>query len=437
MSIEKSLKNAMLTGNGVISFRNNAPTQYNSKQRQYFSPETRTFTQAYAQYSSDFVEAKMQGINPDDPYEWQTRLIRFAEIVKPTAAIQRHFDDYKMILVADRDIEYITPGAKIITMGSTWLAVNPMNVSGSDGTGLIRRCNAVWNYLDYYGNVVSEPIIVENFRANANDNDVQQSMYLTKGYFNVTCQYNDMTRQIDTNTRLILGTAAYRVTGFSDFEQEFTGNYSSVRLLYFTVRFEETNEAIDDMENHVAGGKSFTWNVTIDGNANLHPGDTAKYVALSERNGEPVTSDKTHQIWYIWESSDENVATVDAFGNVTAESEGTAEITATLAQNQSNSATISVVVTDAEDGVSFDGTIPAVVEPFDEVTLTAYYYEDGVRTDNVVDFQAGGADDAAYATIVNGNSITIKGYGFSATPLSIAASYGGYTANVEIGLGGV
>lgn len=247
----------MLAGNGLISWRNNEPVQYNQKQRQYFSPETRTFTQEMAKYASDYVEAQVQGIDPSDPYAWQTRKLRMAELVKPTAAIQRDFDDYKMVLFADRDIEYVMPGSKIVTVGSTWLVVNPMNVSGSDGTGVVRRCNAVWNFYDSQGNLMSEPLIVENTRANANSGDTQQSIQIAAGYFNVICQYNDNTRQIDTNTRMILGTAAYRVTGYSDFDTEFTGDYSSVRLLSFTIRFEEKNEAIDDMENHVAGGKAF------------------------------------------------------------------------------------------------------------------------------------------------------------------------------------
>lgn len=273
MSIQKSLKNAMLTGNGLVSWQNNEPTQYDGRQRQYFSPESRTFTQAYARYSSDYIEAQMQGIDSENPYAWQTRLIRMADIVKPSAAIQRNFDDYKMILVADRDIEYIMPGSKIVAMGSTWLVVNPMNISGSDGSAVIRRCNAVWNHLDAEGNILSEPILVENQRANANDSDAQNSLLISKGYFNVICQYNQETAQINTNTRMILGKGAYRVTGFSDFEMEFTGDYSTVRLLSFTVRYEEPNPVIDDMENHVAGGKTFTQQTGGESGGNGPSGD--------------------------------------------------------------------------------------------------------------------------------------------------------------------
>ena len=429
----------MLTGNGLVSWQNNEPTQYDGRQRQYFSPESRTFTQAYAKYSSDYIEAQMQGIDRENPYAWQTRLIRMADIVRPTAAIQRNFDDYKMILVADRDIEYIMPGSKIVAMGSTWLVVNPMNVSGSDGSAVIRRCNAVWNYLDFYGNVQSEPILVENQRANANDSDNQQSLLITKGYFNVICQYNDATRQIDTNTRMILGTGAYRVTGYSDFETEFTGDYGSVRTLSFVVRYEEPNAVIDDMANHVAGGKSFTWNVQIAEAGSLRVGSTAQFTASSVRNGETVTPTAEQPVSYLWASADENVATVDENGLVTAIAEGETTITATLEQNPVYSVTVPVKVTQTTDGVEFTTSVPASLGAFERVTIGAAYFEDGAETEEPLTWEFSGADKTAFSTDVSafGTSATILCYGFSETPLNVTVRHGTDAVTASIRLEGI
>ena len=439
MSIQKSLKNAMLTGEGLVSWRNNAPVQYNDRQKQFFGSETSTFIHLNARYSSDFVEAKMQGINPEDPYEWQTRMIRIADIVKPTAAIQRNFDDYKTILVADRDVEYLMPGSKIETMGSTWLVFNPLNISGSDGSSVIRRCNSVWNHLDYYGNVVSEPIVVENQRANASDSDSQNSQLISKGYFNVMCQYNDDTRQIDTNTRLILGTGAYRVTGYSDFEQEFTGDYDSVRLLKFTVRYEDVNNAIDDMEDHVAGGKTFLWEVGIDAPAKMNVGQTTAFSAYSERCNVPVESTEEYPVYYEWESSDEAVATVDGNGNVTAVAEGQAVITATLAQNEAYSAAATVEVTETEDGVGFTSTVPDAMAAYESACLSAGYFEDGEETDEPLVWTLAGADDNAYSYVFSndGKAVSIDCFGYSETPLTVTARYGAYSVSAEIRLEGI
>ena len=440
MSIQKSLKNAMLTGAGLISWQNNAPTQYNDRQHQYFSAETRTFTQKMLKYASDFVQAQVQGLNPEDPYEWQTRGIRMAELVQPTAAIQRDFDDYKMIIFEDRDIEYVMPGAKIVALGSTWLVMNPMNMSGSDGAGVIRRCNSVWNFIDYYGNVISEPILVENTRANANDGDAQQSLLINKGYFNVICQYNDYTRQIDTNTRMILGTSAYRVTGYSDFDMEYTGDYNSVRTLSFSVRYEESNDAIDDMVNHVAGGKSFSWDVMLtDWATTIQAGQTKAFTAASVRNGIPVTGSTENPISYLWESSDESVLTVDEDGIVTAVAEGYAQITATLEQNPSHSETVGVNVTSVTDGVFFTSTPPDALGSYESVTVSAAYFDDGAETADALTWTLTGADETAYSytEAQDGKSVTVRCFGYSEKPLVITAGANGFDAVVKIRLEGI
>ena len=422
----KNLTNAAIVSGHLAPIRTNNPAKYADRQHQYFDNETRLFISEKAKYASDFMEAKIQGVTTGSLDEWKTYRIRMADIVRPTSAIQRRYDDYKQILFESRNIEYLRWGTKIVTMGSTWLAINPQNVSGASGQAVVRRCNAVWNHYDFYGNVLSEPIIVENDRASASDSDSQEGMYISKGYFQVSCQANPDTLQIDTNTRMILGTGAYRVTGYADFETEFTGEYDTIRMLFFTIRYEEPNRAIDDMENHVASGKKFSWQVLMQGANNLRAGSTTQFAAISVRNGETVTDSEEHPISYIWQSSDETVATVDIFGNVTAVGEGAAVITATLDQNPDYSASMAVVVTETEDGIYFTSTIPDTLKAFDSVTLTAAYFEDGEETTNPLTWAFSGADESTYSAVVSpdGLSATITGYAYSDTPLTILVSCG-------------
>lgn len=417
----------------------NSPTQYSDRQFQYFDAETRYFTEQVARYSSDFVTAQVQGLNENDPYAWGTYRIRLANVVRPSSAIQRRFDDYKYVLFESRRIEYIRPGAKFNTMGNIWLTVNPDNMSGASGQTMIRRCNAVWNHLDFYGNVVSEPIIAENERANASDSDAQSSQLISKGYFNVICQYNDDTRQIDTNTRMILGTAAYRVTGYSDFETEFTGDYSTVRLLSFSVRYEEPNDAIDDMVNHVAGGKTFTWDIAISGRNTLKVGESAQFTAISSRNNEIATSTEENPISYEWESSDESVITVDNNGYAEAVGDGSATIRVKLAQNPLIHENINITVSASADGVDFTSTVPNTLSAYESITFTAAYFSDGVETNTPLVWTFTGANKASYAFTVaqNGKSATITCYGYSDNPLHVNASYGNYTADASITLEGI
>lgn len=436
-TLSQNVKSAALLGGIAVQpvQTNNLP-QYADMQRQFFDPETRAFTKMTARYASDFVEARVQGLK-NDPNAWGTYRLRLADVVRPSSAIQRHFDDYKQFLFESPLIEYVRPGTKIEAMGSIWLVLSPQNVSGASGSGLCRRCNAVWNYLDYYGNVVSEPIIAENERANANDSDAQNSQLITKGYFNIICQYNDATRQIDTNTRIILGSGAYRITGYSDFETEFTGDYSTVRLLSFTARYEDANDVIDDMENHVAGGKLFSWTVNVSGQQSMRLGASQQLSVSSVRNGQTVGQDADKPVSYVYASSDENIATVDENGLVTAIAEGSAVITATLAQNGAYSGAFHVTVTGSEDGVFFTKAPEKRLSPYESTTIEAAYFEDGAETGEAVTFTFAGADASAYAAETNGNAVTVTCFGYSAAQLHITAECGGYSAVTEIVLEGV
>lgn len=437
--IENYAKNAALLSGGIIPARTNSPNEYAQRQKQYYDTETRRFVRQRARYASDFVAVQVQGLLTGDKSEWNEWRIRFADVVRPTSAIQRDFDDYKQYLFESDRVEYVAPGTKMVTMGSTWLVINPNNISGASGTGIVRRCNAVWNHLDYYGNVISEPIIVENFRANANDSDVQQSIYITKGYFNVTCQYNEDTAQIDTNTRMILGSAAYRVTGFSDFEQEFTGDYNAVRLLRFTVRYEENVSPIDDMVNHVASGKSFSWDVHIAAPEVMRQGTTAQFVASSIRNGETVPTNGDYPVTYLWSSSDENVLTVDENGIVTAVGAGYAQITATLSENETLTATVGANVMETADGVFFLTSIPDAIGYGESVTIEAAYFDDSEETANALTWTFERADETSYSYTVgaDGKSATVKCFGYSQQPLVVTASYSTYQMQAKIRMEGI
>lgn len=423
--LQEQLRNAAMTAGRRVYAPSNAPGQYASRQQQYYGDETTRFTEQYAQYASDYFKAEVQGLDPNDPTKWQTYYLRMADVGKATMTTTHRMDDFKRVLFADRKVDYLKPGCKIVAMGSTWLAVNPNNISGVGAGGVVQRCNAVWNHLDWYGNVLSEPLAVDRYLARANNTDTQEAMNLTKGYFDVKCQNNAETAQLGENSRMILGSGGYHVTGFSDFLQEFTGDYSTVRLLEFSIRYEEPNYTIDDMVNHVAGGLEFSWDITVSGKPNLLAGDTAQFTAASRRNGKSVSSTQEHPIGYVWSSSDTEVATVDENGLVTAVGEGTCTITATLAQNGKYSASFSVSVENAsaEGSVRFLTTVPETLAMYDSVTLTAAYFNNGEQTDNALTWLFDGADSEDYTAAVNGNSVTITCYGGSVKPLVVVASY--------------
>lgn len=438
--MDKIIKNAMLSFGGTVSDPSwNAPPQYSSREKQYFMGETDRFKKKYLKYASDFFEGEALGLYGPDEDEWVKCKFRMAEVVRPSASIQREFDDYKHLYLEEPALAYIPQGTKFRAMGSVWLMINPSNVSNGDGGGIVRRCRVTWNHLDYYGNVLQEPFVVETDRASANSDDSQQWDNITKGYFNITCAANRWTKELNTNSRMIFGKGAYHITGFSDFLEEFTGDFDSARLIRFTARYEEPNDEIDDMVNRVAEGLTFSWNIELSGVPAMTAGGTARIVPTSHRMGGIVTDSAEYPITYQWESSDESTASVDEAGNVTANGEGTAEIVCRLAQNPSISAVYSVDVVGAESGglVVFLQDVPEQLRMYQNVTLEAEYMENGEMTGVPVDYSLSGANPAAYTAEISGNAVTITCWGGSITPLKVTAKYGDYEASAEIILKGI
>lgn len=441
--MDKLIKNAMLTGSSSVSLRQYVPKQYKDRQKQYFNSETRLFNEYYAKYSTDYIEAQIQGLNPENPFDYTTVHVRFSDIVRSSSAISYEFDNYKVIDIAEREYTYVRIGAKIIAMGSTWLAINPDNMGNPLGKTIIQRCDSVWHYLDYYGNVCSEPLCFDRRLAKANDTDAQRATMITKGYFDCYVQYNKASKQLFTNSRIILGSSAYHITGYSDFIQEFTDDYDSINLLGFNVRYEEPNDAVDDMENHVANGKTFAWNIVLQGESALKIGDTqqitAKSVRTAEENTEEVKDTAEHPVFYHWESSDEDVCTVDYFGNVEAVSEGECTITATLAQNTNISSSFPILVTEVDETphLAFDQTVQSTLTAYKSMFVSATYYEGGVETSEIVQWSFSGADPRSYSTEINGNIVKISCWGGSVAPLKVTATYGEEEISAEIYMEGI
>lgn len=416
----------------------NRPAQYNDRRNPYFGDPTARFVQAYGKYASDYTACRVQGLDsdPNNFYEWSDQLIRLADARKKGNAIDRPIDNYKEVLFVDRRIEYVPEGAKMETMGSTWLVTNPANISSAVGGGIIRRCNATWNHLDWYGNVLKEPMVVENVKLNANANDFQETMLIMQGYFNITIQRNGETENLDVNSRLILGRMAYQITGYADVAQEFTGDDESCRLLRFTARMTEPDREKDDLVRRVANAYPFTWEVNVSGRAAMSAGEKAKFTAASLRNGEAADGDAEHPTSYLWYSSDESVCRVDPTGNVTAVGEGACTITAVLVQNEEHYGTYTVTVAESVSGVHWQTDPVERLEAYGKTVLTAIYTENGAETGDEVEWTFTGAAEGSYTAEVEGNTATVYCWGGSVKPLTVTASCKGQSVSAEIALEG-
>lgn len=435
---ERLIKNSINYSELRRSFDTNSPSQYANQQRQYMADVSRQFIAQRAYLSSDYVVAEVQGIT-DNFYEFVTTKIRLSDIISPSISISRKTDDFKEILFADPKIAYIPVGAKINTMGSTWLVINPSNIASAQTSAVIVRCNTSYNSYNQYGALVTEPIYVEKSSMLGNDDFTKQNLVLIDGYFNVICQLNENTKKLGHNQRIMLGTMPYHITGFTDFMQEFSGDRESVHLLSFTARLEEATQNDDTEDDFVANGESQEYSVSMIGAVDrMAVAESVQLSAALLQGSDEILPSTENPITWIWISSDNSVVSVDSSGLLTALKEGNASVSVSLAQNEAIKASIDVSVTVGvnEPYVKFTTFSDASISQYDSEIYTAAYFENGEETSEPIIWTFSGASDVDYTADVDGNTVMITCDSASDIPLILTASCNGYSASVSIALEG-
>lgn len=434
--MQTGIRNALLTaGKPYLQRGTNNP--YNGDtQTQYFADASRAFARKNLRWSSNMVLAQVQGLDDNDFYAYKPLRIRTTMMIDPTTG-KNLGSDWQKIMVENPKIDFLPLGAKVIFNGNTWLVVNPMNIQSITGTSVIRRCNAVWNHLDYYGNILHEPFCYGQGAGDlATGNSVKEGMILIDAYQHSVMQLNPETEEIMHNRRMILGHQAYTVRGVQDFAQEFTEDISSVHIQYFDLESAEPL-AIDDMENRVADGLSFQWKISLPEEVQMKAGQEETFAPASYRNG---SSEAENGVEYLWSSSGENTLLVSAEGRVKAVQEGNASIVCSLKKNPSITSKMAVTVVSKEASIpaslEWVTPIPEQLAKYDECTIEAAYYADGVKTEESITYSFSGPVDAAYSAAQSGNIVQVKCWLPSTQPLVMTAECKNIIKTVEIKLTG-
>lgn len=399
---------------------------YAGRMREYFESPTTAFVWKNAKYASNYYKAQVQGVIPGDFDTERGAYIRSMDIVEQTTGAKMP-NDYQCIYFQDTRIKGLYTGAKVKYAGNTWLAISPFNIADPLMQSVVRRCNAVWKHLDYYGNVIAEPFVFHDGRASATANEYLDWDVIPNWYQKCVMQLNDQTRELAYNRRIVLGSSVVEVRGLVDFISDFTGtdkegheNPEPSHVMFFDVQFQQPTEN-DDMERGIAGGKAFQWNIHLSFAPTMGTGETQKITAESLRNGETPDTD-AHPVSYLYSVDNSAVANVDADGNVSAVSEGTATITVTLEQNPEITATAEITVTNEKTAkeIVFTPELPARMKQMQTYTGTAKVMKGAEATGDTLTMTIYGAADEAEATFDSESGrLTITCYEPSNVPLSL------------------
>ena len=429
-NLQNSIKNGLLTSSRLNNVVTNAPANTSPKWSKY-NDEATAYYHEYAPYASNVFEAEIQGLDYNDFYAWTKVHIRSSNVINPSTG-ENLSTSWQDILVLDRKVDFLPIGAYVKYNNNIWIVYNPDNIASPTGNGIVIRCNTTYNTLDYYGNIIKTPMFYAKGTILASSPYYMEYSATIDGYQHVIMQLNEVTEKITNNTRIILGKSAFGMYGVSDFPEEFTGDPNSCHIFRADLRLQETIEA-DDLVNHVANGKHFSFTIHIGASDTMRQGGTQQLSVNAYRNDVEIQSTEDAPITYLWSSSDENVATVDENGMVTANGEGYCQITCTLQQNTSVTDVCGInVLESSEPYIDFTSPVPDTIKAFTSLDITAAYFENGQPTENVVEWTLARADDNSYSYTVNGNTVSITTYASSSDPLEVYATYSGVTAVKKI-----
>lgn len=435
MNLNKLARNAGMVGGCDYAPLTNEWMHSQGLQKQYFTHPTQANAVDVGDLADNVFNTACQGVDTSkDWYEYTPIQIR-STFASSSATGELQPDDWQRIyIVQPAGLTYIPIGSYMQYANNWWIVYKPNNMGLGIGQAVVRRCNAVINVLDYYGNVISIPMSYAKMGTLGNASHATENSITAKNYISCVCQLNKYSKEFIENTRLLLGNMSYAMRGVNNFTREFTNKADSVHIITFTIELAEPLPQ-DDFERGVADGLAFNWQISVTADKSMNAGSTQTLAVKSIRNGETVVSTAENPITYVFTSSDTNVLTVDENGLVKAVGEGSATVTVTLAQNPDVAQTVDITVAAVGEGyVAFTSTPLTALHSLETAEISAVWFENGTATDDVVTFSFSGADEDAYSADVRGNKATLTCYGLSDKPLIVTATREDSTAQMSIEL---
>lgn len=305
------------------------------------------------------------------------------------------------------DDKYICVPTGIINQGSiinalreTWICISkPVNYNGVYDKAIVRNTNNTTKIIKD-GVILSFPSIVITKNM---DITTGQIIFLD-GKLDVIVQDNLDTRKVDTNDRFIIMQDAWKVVDTDT---------SDKGLITYHLNSDQIG-TYDNLELEIADyNKLITYRIDIlNNNATINTGGTLQIQAQLINNN---TSEVVPEAYFTYNTENNNIATIDNNGLVTAVSEGTGSILIScITQNgtvmNTFNYTVQVVETDNYTAI-IEGLTTVHLNSTDTYTIT-FYNNGNVYEDEFGDWTLVGDDDLSttYGTIQSSDetSCTIK-----------------------------
>lgn len=296
-------------------------------------------------------------------------------------------DDWKEFLSPEPDFD-LPYGLYLRWKNNYWIVYNKENFDYPTRGVICRRCITTFNWVDEWGNLREYPVSIGKPKEASDYVNVQ---FTNPGGFNVFyMQLDQYSKYIRPNDRFMVGNDGYWTSykvqggGVTNYLREETMNATSTGLLSLICFTYEGNDDTDNLEIGVANYYEKIFTMELDQyEIQQYSGFSTKIIPTIKR-GTIVKDD----VDLSWQSSDENVATVNEDGTITLIGKGEADIICTMTKNDSVTKSVHIInIGEKEEGQEEEKFYEARIYPnIHEIkqgnsqTYVVEYYEN----DNIV-----------------------------------------------------
>ena len=297
-------------------------------------------------------------------------------------------DDWKEFLSPEPDFD-LPYGLYLRWKNNYWIVYNKENFDYPTRGVICRRCITTFNWIDEWGNLREYPVSIGKPKEASDYVNVQ---FTNPGGFNVFyMQLDQYSKYIRPNDRFMVGNDGYWTSykvqggGVANYLREETMNATSTGLLSLICFTYEGNDDTDNLEIGVANYYEKIFTMELDQyEIQQYSGFSTKIIPTIKRG--TVIKDNVE---LSWQSSDENIVTVDEDGIITLINEGEADVICTMTKNDSVTKSVHIInMGEKEEGQEEEKFYEARVYPniheikqgTSQTYVVEYYINDNVAS---------------------------------------------------------
>ena len=251
-------------------------------------------------------------------------------------------DDWKEFLSPEPDFD-LPYGLYLRWKNNYWIVYNKENFDYPTRGVICRRCITTFNWIDEWGNLREYPVSIGKPKEASDYVNVQ---FTNPGGFNVFyMQLDQYSKYIRPNDRFMVGNDGYWTSykvqggGVANYLREETMNATSTGLLSLICFTYEGNDDTDNLEIGVANYYEKIFTMELDQyEIQQYSGFSTKIIPTIKRG--TVIKDNVE---LSWQSSDENIVTVNEDGTITLINEGEADVICTMTKNDSVTKSVHII----------------------------------------------------------------------------------------------